>query len=112
MDEGTHYCIENIRRCFESDSVLYTYHARFEMKNEEFGQIKEHEVYEAICTGEVIEEYPDDIPYPSLLIFGSTRNNRPLHAVCAYNIDQDLVIIITVYQPDPFLWQNYRRRKP
>ena len=32
------------------------------MENEEFGRIYEHEVYEAISSGEVIEEYPDDRP--------------------------------------------------
>jgi len=81
------------------------------MKGERFGHILEKEVYEAVCSGEVVEEYPKDAPYPSALILGRTQINRPLHIVCAYNQEEDLVIIVTVYHPDPNLWVDYRRRK-
>lgn len=40
----------------------YIHLMRKEMHEEEFGQIKEHEVFEAILNGEVIEEYYDDKP--------------------------------------------------
>jgi hypothetical protein len=39
------------------------------MQEEEFGLITDQEVYEAVCIGEVIETYPDDTPYPSVLLF-------------------------------------------
>jgi hypothetical protein len=45
------------------------------MRQEEFGPITDQELYEAICTGEVIETYPDDTPYPSVLLFGTTHVN-------------------------------------
>lgn len=102
---------EIIRRCFEGDRVLYSGHARREMQEEEFGLITDQEVYEAICTGEVIETYPDDTPYPSVLLFGMTATKRPLHIVCAYDDEVDRVVIVTVYQPDPRRWEDYRRRK-
>jgi hypothetical protein len=102
---------EAIRRCFDADQVLYSGHARREMRFEEFGPILDQEVYEAICNGEVIESYPDDTPYPSVLIFGRTSAQRPLHAVCAYRQEDDWAVIITVYQPDPNRWHDYRRRK-
>ena len=103
--------IQKIQRCFGSDSVFYTSHAKFEMENEEFGRILDHEVHEAICTGEVIEKYPEDQPYPSALILGSTKANRPLHIVVAYNKEEEMAIIITVYQPDPNRWIEYKRRR-
>ncbi|MEW6687102.1 MAG: DUF4258 domain-containing protein [Candidatus Edwardsbacteria bacterium] len=103
--------IQKIRKCFESDSVFYIRHAKFEMENEEFGRIFDHEIYEAVYDGEVIEEYPEDKPYPSILIFGKTIVERPLHIVCAYNEAENLVIIITVYQPNPALWIDYKMRK-
>jgi hypothetical protein len=81
------------------------------MQEEEFGLITDQEVYEAICTGEVIETYPDDTPYPSVLLFGMTATKRPLHTVCAYDDEADRVVIVTVYQPDPRRWEDYRRRK-
>lgn len=103
--------MQKILECFESDLILYSRHAKFEMKNEEFGRIFEKEVYEAICSGEVIEEYPEDKPYPSVLIYGRTTENRPLHIVCAYSQTENLVIVVTVYHPDSELWIDYKRRK-
>jgi hypothetical protein len=81
------------------------------MRQEECGPITDQELDEAVCTGEVIETYPEDTPYPSVLLFGTTHVNRPLHAVCAYDSEADRVVIVTVYQPDPRRWENYRRRK-
>ena len=102
---------ETLRRCFDADRVLYSGHARHEMREEEFGPITDQELYEAICHGEVIEMYPDDTPYPSVLLFGRTHANRPLHTVCAYDGNGDRMIIVTVYQPDPQRWEDNRRRK-
>jgi len=103
--------IELIRKSFENDKVLYTKHARDEMEAEEFGEIKENEVHESIEDGKVIENYPDDEPYPSCLIYGRTLESRPLHIVCAYSEEDSLTIIITVYQPHPDRWIEFERRK-
>ena len=100
-----------IRDCFQRNAVLYTSHARNEMQREEFGEIVEQEVLEAVLSGEMIEEYPDDTPYQSVLMFGKTYANRPLHLVCAYALEDQVVIVITVYHPDPRRWDDYRRRK-
>jgi hypothetical protein len=37
-----------------------------------------------ICTGELIEDYPDDTPFPSGLFFGIWQN-QPLHVVISYD---------------------------
>lgn len=103
--------LRGIRVCFDADTVFYSRHARFEMEKEEFGKILEHEVFEAIQRGEVLEEYPDDKPYPSVLIFGNTRTGRPLHVVCSYSKADDLVVVVTVYHPSEELWIDFRRRK-
>lgn len=76
---------QTVKRCFASDSVLYTSHARREMKQEPFGTISEEEVFEAMSASEVLEEYLDDEPYPSVLLFGLTQVTRPIHVVCAYD---------------------------
>lgn len=102
---------EVICRCFATERVLYSGHARREMRDEEFGRITDQEVEEALQSGEVIEMYLDDTPYPSVLIFGTTSATRPLHAVCAYDAEADHAVIVTVYQPDPDRWEEYRRRK-
>jgi hypothetical protein len=45
---------------------------KIEMETEELGRIFDREVYAAVSKGDVIEEYPDDTPYPSILIIGRT----------------------------------------
>lgn len=100
-----------IRRCFANHLALYTHHARREMRQEERGPIHEQEVFEAVQRGEIIERYDDDEPYPSVLVYGRTQQGRPIHIVCAYAPEDDLAIVITVYEPDPARWIDYQRRR-
>ena len=58
---------------------------------------------------EPLEDYPEDPRGHSRLILGFTHANRPIHAVCAEH--EGTLIIITVYRPDPRLWQNHRVRR-
>ena len=102
--------LTELQHCFRENRVLYTQHARREMRDEPFGRILEQEVYEAILASEIIEDYPDDTPYPSCLVFGRTRRGRPVHAVCAHAPEEDRAIIITVYEPDPDRWIDFCRR--
>jgi len=81
------------------------------MEIEPLGEIREEEVFEAILNGKVIENYDDDEPYPSCLIYGRTRNNRPIHIVCAHADSIALSIVITVYEPRPEKWIDYERRR-
>ncbi len=74
--------------------------------------IDETDVRAVLTTGEMIEDYPTDTPYPSRLLLG-WRGIRPLHVVAAYNAADDETIVITVYEPDPNQWEDgFRRRKP
>lgn len=59
---------------------------------------------------EIIEDYPEDKYGPSCLILGYTNAGRPLHVQCSYP-SRDLVKIITLYEPDPDLWVDFRIRK-
>ncbi|MEG5139646.1 MULTISPECIES: DUF4258 domain-containing protein [unclassified Microcoleus] len=72
-------------------------------------RIRVQELREAIMTGEVIEEYPDDKYGPSCLIFGFTIANRPLHVQCSYP-SRPLVKIITLYEPDRKIWLDFKLR--
>lgn len=60
------------------------------------------EVETAIANGNIIEDYPDDYPYPSCLLLGYTINKQPLHVVCAITIDE--LFLITAYRPNPAMW--------
>ena len=73
--------------------------------------VSDSDVRNIVFSGEEIEGYPDDKPYPSRLIRGFV-GNRPLHVVTAENIADNEIIIITVYEPDPVLWTtDFKRRK-
>ena len=82
------------------EKITYRIHAvqrMFERK------ITSEEVRYVLETGEVIEEYPDDTPYPSRLILGCYKG-RLIHVVAANNLNDQEIIIITVYEPDPSEW--------
>lgn len=69
------------------------------------------EVRHVLRTGELVESYPDDLPYPSRLVLGWIES-RPIHVVAAENEESGEAVIITVYEPDPTLWESdFRRRK-
>jgi hypothetical protein len=69
------------------------------------------EMGEAISGGgEIIEDYPEDKYGPSCLILGFTKTGRPLHIQCSYP-SRPVIKIITLYEPDPDLWVDFRVRK-
>jgi hypothetical protein len=68
------------------------------------------ELREAVASAEIIEDYPDDKFGPSCLIFGLTLGKRPLHIQCSYP-SRPLIKIITLYEPDPDLWIDFKVRK-
>jgi len=70
------------------------------------------DVRHVLKTGEVIEDYLNDTPYPSRLMLGWC-GSRPLHLVAADSLETQETIIITVYEPDPDKWESgFRKRKP
>lgn len=62
------------------------------------------EIKEVIENGEIIEEYPDDYPYPSCLILGMTIKERKLHVVVG--IGESKLWLITAYEPDSLKWDE------
>ena len=74
-------------------------------------EINVAEVEQAILSrSEVIEDYPEDKYGPSCLILGFTNAGRPLHVQCSYP-RQALIKIVTLYEPDPERWNDFRVRK-
>jgi hypothetical protein len=64
--------------------------------------IHRNELEEAIASGEIIEDYPQNHYDPACLIPGWTLAGRPLHVVCSV---QSIVAIITVYEPNLTEWE-------
>lgn len=59
---------------------------------------------------EVIEDYPNDPRGASCLALGFTARGDPIHAVCGLSVP-NVIIVITLYRPDPREWLNWRTRR-
>lgn len=74
--------------------------------------LRPEHIRESLAKGEVIADYPDDKPFPSQLLLHLV-DGQPLHVVVALDPVEQTCMIITVYQPDPRLWEpDFRTRRP
>lgn len=99
--------IELIKSLCNENKLQWTNHilVRLLQRN-----IKITDVKEAILSGKIIEEYPDDYPHPSCLILGITLNKQFLHIVCG--IDKNLLWLITAYKPSINEWdETFTKRR-
>jgi hypothetical protein len=101
--------IEEIIKAIRANRIRITDHADEEANAD---GLAFDEVFFSVLQGEIIEEYPDDTPYPSCLIFGHTFRGEPVHSVWAYNRENRWAVLVTVYRPDPKRWINWRKRRP
>ena len=81
---------------FNSDRIIWKKHALQRMAERDISRV---EVLETVVSGECIEYYVDDFPFPSAL-FSKIVNDRPIHVVAAIDEEQKWGFIITVYEPD------------
>lgn len=89
--------------------LLYLPHAVRQMSRPD-RMITSGEVRKVVETGDIIEDYPEDIRGHSVLIQGNGNDGRIIHVVCAPK--DDYLAIITAYVPDPALWNDdYKTRK-
>lgn len=100
--------IENIQRKIINQCYELSKHA---VDQSIVRGIEISELEQAFCNNsEVIEDYPDDKYGPSCLVLGFTDAGRPLHVQCSYP-ERELIKIITLYEPDPKRWNDFRTRK-
>ena len=62
--------------------------------------ISRQDVKDALMSGEIIEDYPDDCPFPSCLMLGANR----LHVVCG--VSTEALWVITAYRPMEDQWET------
>ena len=70
--------------------------------------ISTDDLISVISSGEIIEEYPEDEPCPSVLIMGLI-DSVTYHTVIA--VCTDHIRVITVYIPEENKWIENRRMK-
>lgn len=100
--------LEGIREKIQRRQYEFSKHA---VDQSIIRDIKVEEVEEAIggpC--EIIEDYPTDKYGPSCLLLGFAKTGRPLHVQSSYPT-RPVLKIVTVYEPDPELWTDFRIRR-
>ncbi len=100
--------IEGMRTAVRDGRIEWERHALERMARR---AIRRADVQRILSGGELIEEYPDDRPFPSALFLGWIKS-RPLHVVAAFNSHDGTAFIITAYEPDlEYFESNFRTRR-
>ena len=88
------YTIEDFRAINKPENLVITQHSRKRFMER---GISISDVSVTINEGDIIEQYPDDYPFPSCLILG-TASGKVIHVIAS--IDDGMMYIITAYIPD------------
>ncbi len=90
-----------------NDMVLVSEHAAMRFRQRD---LKVKDIRTAVNSGEIIEQYPDDYPFPSCLILGKSIDGKWIHVVMSD--EGSMSRIITSYYPDPDKWsEDFKIRK-
>ncbi|HHT9120770.1 MAG TPA: DUF4258 domain-containing protein [Candidatus Hypogeohydataceae bacterium YC41] len=101
--------LEKLRRCIREGQYQWRKHTLLRLAQREISQ---DIILEVVDKGEIIEDYPEDKPFPSCLILGWVQG-RPYHVVIALDLEGFMAYIITAYEPslDKFEPDFKSRRK-
>ena len=100
--------LKSIEKSIGTGNYLVTRHANEEMRAD---NLMLADILASVNKGEIIEDYPEDFPFPSCLIFGRNDKGEPVHSVWGYDREMRLAILITTYRPDPRHWIDFRKRR-
>lgn len=87
--------IEKIKKLVSEQKIKWSEHCLARMGERE---ISIADIESCVLGGEIIEDYPDDYPHPSCLIFGDDVSGKKIHVVTGS--DGETVYFITAYIPD------------
>jgi len=98
--------LKKLRKAVKNRNIEWKSHALERMVERD---ISRAQVIKVLEKGEIIEEYPDDTPFPSILVLRFI-DGKPLHVVLAF--DLSTAFVVTVYEPKSELFgSNFRVRK-
>ena len=96
-----------ISLCGNMNDVVISQHAFKRLRER---NITINDILNGIKTGEIIEDYPEDYPYPSCLVLGFSVNNVRIHIVCG--VGDNKLWIVSAYYPTLDKWEDdYKTRK-
>ncbi len=99
--------IADLQKLCQSGAIKWTSHvlARLQERG-----IQPSDIKNCLMTGRIIEQYPDDYPYPSCLVLGTATTGKPLHVVIGAGAGY--LWNITAYYPNPMKWnEDFSARK-
>ena len=93
--------LEKLKELYKQNMVFVTEHAaeRFRQRG-----IRAKDIRNAVNSGIIIEQYPNDFPFPSCLIMGKDVNGKTIH-VCMSD-EGTSSRIITAYYPSREKWME------
>lgn len=93
--------IRDIKQMVKTNKIRWTNHIviRLFQRN-----ISQDDVKNVLLNGEIIEEYENDYPYPSCLVYGINLKDKVLHVVCGIGLEE--LWVITAYYPDNVKWES------
>lgn len=98
-----------IRSFAASDRIALKRHSIIRMHQR---KIAADEVKDALLSCTLVEDYPADRPLPSGLIMGRSAGGKVIHAVVAIDEDEQMLWIITVYEPTLADWEaDFEKRR-
>lgn len=74
--------INIIKEMVKNKKIRWTNHVVIRILQRNITQL---DIETALLNGEIIEEYENDYPYPSCLVYGINVNNKIMHVVCEVN---------------------------
>lgn len=93
--------IDTIKEMAKKRKLRWTNHVMIRLLQR---NIMQRDVENVLSNGEIIEEYENDYPFPSCLVYGMNLNQEILHVVCG--TDGIELWIITAYYPDNIEWEK------
>jgi len=94
-----------LRTAVREDRYLITTHAAQRMG---YRKVSHDDIKQVIANGGVVEEHPDNMPDPKILLMTHVRE-EPLYVSCAFN--GRYAYIVTVHWYDPTRWIDPWTRK-
>lgn len=88
--------LTKLRAALDAGSVEWERHV---LERLVLRKISREALIQVLRSGECIEDYPDDRPFPSALFLGWSERT-PLHVVAALNEGVPKAFVLTAYEPD------------
>ena len=93
--------IDLIKQMVKDGKIRWTNHVMNRLLQ---SNINQRDIEKALLAGVIIEEYENDYPYPSCLVYGNNIDRDVLHIV--WGLDEMELWIITAYYPDNRDWED------